>query len=154
MNIADLLVPERVVCDIRDASKKRVLQNMAELIASHGCRLSGNDIFESLIGRERLGSTGLGHGVAIPHARISGAKNTFGAFIKLNEGIDYDAPDHQPVDLLFALLVPEHSTQEHLGILAQLAEMFSNTEFCQRLRECSSAQELYTTLSGWQPPDS
>jgi len=91
--------------------------------------LVARPIFDSLIGRERLGSTGLGHGVALPHGRFNQSQRAVGAFVKLKKGVDFDAIDRQPVDLVFGLLVPDHYTDEHLKILAYLAEMFSDRAF-------------------------
>lgn len=151
MNIADLLTPERVVCNQNLGSKKRVLELLGALIASDQSDFSNRDIFDSLIGRERLGSTGLGHGVALPHGRLSQSHQAIGAFVKLNQGIDFDAIDKQPVDLIFGLLVPEHFTDEHLKILAYLADMFSDQGFCNRLRDIETDQSLFEQLMHWKP---
>lgn len=151
MHIADLLTARRVACGAPSASKKRVLEQLSTLIADGQQGLSPADVFDSLLARERLGSTGLGHGVAIPHGRVKNGTVTVGAFIKLQQPIDFDAIDGEPVDLLFGLLVPEQSTQEHLQLLAQLAEMFSDTAFVARLRAAASAAELHTLLSQWKP---
>ena len=105
------------------------------------------EIFDSLIGRERLGSTCIGSGVAIPHCRIKHGEHTLGAFIKMREGVDYDAIDRQPVDLLFALLVPAESTDEHLEVLAYLAEKFGDESFRQELRASHSCEELVELLT-------
>jgi len=151
MQVTELLNIERISCANQAGSKKRVLEQMSQLIAAGQTELSQDQIFDSLISRERLGSTGLGHGVAIPHARIKDSDKTIAAVIKLNQGVDYDSPDQKPVDLLFALLVPENSTEEHLQLLAQLAEMFSNTEFVTKLRAANDAGELYQALRSWPP---
>lgn len=151
MNIADLLTPNRVVCNQNLGSKKRVLELLGELIASNQTDFSNRDIFDSLIGRERLGSTGLGHGVALPHGRLNQSRQAIGAFVKLNQGIDFDAIDKQPVDLVFGLLVPEHFTDEHLKILAYLADMFSDQAFCDRLRDIETDQNLFEQLMHWKP---
>lgn len=151
MNILDLLIPECVVCDEIITSKKRVLERLGELIASHHSELAADAIFDALIGRERLGSTGLGHGVALPHGRLKQGSRAIGAFIKLRQGIDFDAIDQQHVDLVFALLVPEHFTDEHLRILAHLAEMFSDEAFCRQLRGVDSDQALFERLTQWRP---
>ena len=108
-------------------------------------------VFDSLIGRERLGSTGLGHGVALPHGRVNQAEHAIGAFLKLDKGVDFDALDRQPVDLIFGLLVPDHYTDEHLKILAHLAEMFSDLTFCQRLRQADHDAALYQLFHTWKP---
>lgn len=151
MNIADLLTPKRVVCNQDLGSKKRALELLGELIASDQTDFSNRDIFDSLIGRERLGSTGLGYGVALPHGRLSQSRQAIGAFVKLKEGIDFDAIDKQPVDLIFGLLVPEHFTDEHLKILAYLADMFSDQAFCKQLREVETDQRLFEQLMHWKP---
>lgn len=149
IKIADLITPERVVCDADVSSKKRGLELLSELVAGRDPELQSSAIFNKLIGRERLGSTGLGHGVAIPHARIEGMPSACAAFIKLPEGIDFDAFDQQPVDMLFSLVVPEHFTDEHLQILARLAEMFSDGTFCRQLRDCTDDSALHDLLVQW-----
>ncbi len=151
MDIIDLITPDRIVCNSEVASKKRVIEVLSELLATGQPDLSARPIFDSLIGRERLGSTGLGHGVALPHGRFSQSQQAIGAFIKLKKGVDFDAIDRQPVDLVFGLLVPDHYTDEHLKILAYLAEMFSDQAFCQQLRDADSDQALFERLRDWQP---
>ncbi len=149
IKIADLLTQDRIGCDVAVSSKKRGLEVLSELVAGEAAGLNAGAIFNKLISREKLGSTGLGKGVALPHARVEGSDTATAAFIKLPEGIDFDAFDRQPVDLLFALVVPEHFTDEHLQILARLAEMFSDPEFCNRLREADSAAALHDLLTAW-----
>lgn len=153
MNINHLIAPDRVKCVDGINSKKRALESLSNLLGKGAIEIDSTDIFNQLIERERLGSTGLGHGVALPHGRLAfqstDQQNTVGCFIKLTKGVDFDSPDSQPADLLFALLVPEQCTDEHLKILAALAGMFSNTEFCNQLRNCITDQELYSHLSDW-----
>lgn len=149
MQISALLSPTRVACHQDSASKKRSLELLSQLLATALPVYPEGELFDSLIGRERLGSTGLGHGVALPHGRISGLEAPIAAFISLEKGIDYDAVDNQPVDLLFALLVPAESTDEHLQILARLAAMFSDAGLCQALRECSSSQQCLERIHHW-----
>lgn len=151
MNIKDLITTDRVVCDSEVTSKKRTLELLGELIAHNQPDLTAREVFDSLIGRERLGSTGLGHGVALPHGRLSQNQEAIGAFVKLKHGVDFDAIDQQPVDMVFALVVPEHFTDEHLKILAYLAEMFSDKAFCEKLRAVDSDQDLYQLLIHWKP---
>jgi PTS system nitrogen regulatory IIA component len=151
MQIQDLLSPRRVRYCQQVTSKKRVLERISELLADTAPDLTSEEVFNCLIDRERLGSTGLGKGVAIPHGRVSGLREPVGAFIRLDEGIDFDAIDGLPVDLLFALLVPSESTKEHLGLLAQLAGMFASNPFCTRLRESRSDDELYNLINRWEP---
>lgn len=150
MNISDILSPERISCAATPASKKRVLEEVGALMLNADASLTQGEIFDSLLSRERLGSTGLGHGVAIPHGRIQSGDKTIGAFMQLREGIDFDVIDGQPVDLVFGLLVPEASTDEHLKILSQLAQMFSDKAYCEKLRHATSNEEIYTLLTNWQ----
>lgn len=150
MNISDIISPDRVVCDIDATSKKKALEQLSDIIASDtSTTLLPQDVVDSLIARERLGSTGIGYGVAIPHGRLKNTDHAIAAFAKLHEGIDFDAADNQTVDLLFALLVPEESTNEHLQLLAQLAEMFSDEEFREKLRASKDRQDIYNLLSTW-----
>lgn len=146
MDIETILTPERIAARANVTSKKGVLELLAELIAKDTPSITQAEIFDSLCARERLGSTGLGHGVAIPHGRLKGSQETLGAFVQLEKGVDYDAVDQQPVDLLFALLVPEESTNEHLQILARLAEMFSDSDRLRKLRRAHSEQSLHNLL--------
>lgn len=166
MEVNQLITPDRVQCLSGINSKKRALETISGLLGSGAAGVDPTDIFHQLIERERLGSTGLGHGVALPHGRLTSALQTdnsddaqfeqtlrqsmtLGCFIKLDQGVDFDSPDSKPADLLFGLLVPEDCTDEHLQVLATLANMFSNTEFCEQLRHCQSSEELFTQLSGW-----
>lgn len=154
MNISELIQPDRITCNARTGSKKRALEIISGLLTANSPNMTEEEIFESLVERERLGSTGLGHGIAIPHARLKGREEAIGAFIKLENGIDYDAIDQQPVDLLFALLVPEHFTDEHLHILSQLAEMFDSDVFCDQLRNSKDANQIFDLLTHWQKQSS
>jgi PTS system nitrogen regulatory IIA component len=150
MQLSDIITPERVVAQLHATSKKRALETISKLIAEHSdTSLGASEIFDSLIARERLGSTAIDHGVALPHGRLKNSKHTIGAFVQLSEGIDCDAMDRQDVRLLFALLVPEESTQEHLQLLARLAEMFSNTELREQLNKATDKQALYDLLISW-----
>lgn len=146
MPAADLITPNTIACGVKASSKKRALEALSALLAANGSGLIDTEIFESLIMRERLGSTGIGHGVAIPHGRLKGVKSALGAFVQLEQGVDFDAIDNGPVDLMFALLVPVESTDEHLQLLAQLAEMFSDASLRERLREAESVKEIYELL--------
>lgn len=150
MQLTDLLAPERICCGSRAGSKKRVLEQISGLIAESQEALEKNEVFDSLLSRERLGSTGLGHGVAIPHGRIKGSDKAIGALVTLEHGIDFDAMDNQDVDLLFAVLVPENATDEHLQILAKLAEMFSDAELLERMRKAEDATTLLNEIRNWQ----
>ena len=149
MRISSLLDPGRVACRQTTTSKKRSLELLSQLLSGALPEFSEGELFDSLIGRERLGSTGLGHGVALPHGRLNGLDAPIAAFVTLEAGVDYDAIDNQPVDLLFALLVPEQSTEEHLQILARLATMFSDPELCRMLRECRTGQQCLERINHW-----
>lgn len=135
------LVVERIRCRERGVSKKRALQTIGELLWCHEQGLTANQVFDHLVQREQLGSTGLGEGIGLPHARIAGIPEARGALLLLERGIDYDAPDSQPVDLLFGLLVPEGNNREHLELLAKLAEMFGDEGFRTLLRGAGNAAQ-------------
>jgi len=150
MQVTDLITTDRIECNVDASSKKRALEVLSKLISDSEDTISTNDVFESLLARERLGATGVGYGVAIPHGRLKNTTHTLGAFVKLSNGIDFDAADRQPVDLLFALLVPEESTDEHLKALATLANMFSDSDFRSKLRNASSKEEIINLLLEWQ----
>lgn len=149
MNLKNLVTADSVVCNADVVSKKRALELLADLLAKRTGTNNSFDIFQLLTEREKLGSTSLGHGIALPHARTNFCKQATGVFIRTKEGIDFDSPDQQPTDLLFALMVPEHYTDEHLNILAELASMFNNENFCQNLRTASDSTELYHRLTSW-----
>lgn len=150
MQLSELLTPGRIACNLSTQSKKRALEKLSELISRGEARVTTNEVFDSLLARERLGGTGIGHGVAIPHGRLKNTEMTIGAFIKLQQAVDFDAIDNQPVDLLFALLVPENSTQEHLQVLASIASMFNEEPVREKLRQAKSAEELYQLISDWK----
>jgi PTS system nitrogen regulatory IIA component len=108
-------------------------------------------VFDSLFARERLGSTGLGHGVAIPHGRIKGLKDALGAFLRLGAPVPFDAPDGKPVNLVFALLVPEQATERHLQVLSELAQMFSDRPLRDAMSAAADPASLHQLISTWQP---
>lgn len=145
MSLDELLTPPLTICNLDGGSKKRVLETASKLIAEQAQGLAAEDIFSGLIGRERLGSTGIGSGIAIPHCRLDQAQRATGMLIKLVEPIDFDAIDNQPVDLLFVLLVPSEASDEHLQTLAMLAELFSRQEVLAALRDTSTDQQLFDT---------
>lgn len=139
---ANFISVERISAANPAASKKRVLEEVAGLLASASEELNQGSVFDKLLERERLGSTGLGHGIALPHARVAGVTEARGAFVQLQTGADFDALDKQPVDLVFGLLVPEEATEEHLQLLAKLATLFSDEAFCKRLRKARDSAAL------------
>ncbi len=150
MRISDLITPQRVACNVSSASKKRALERLSELLVNQHPELDPVDVFESLINRERLGSTGLGKGIALPHGRMKQGKQAIAAFMQLRDSVDFDAPDGRPVDLLFALLVPPESSEEHLEILALLSEMFRDPELRDQLRRSHDQQQVYRLLTEWK----
>lgn len=140
------IVEKRIGCKVEAASKKRVLEQLGLRLAQTVPALTQDIVFDALLHRERLGSTGLGKGIALPHARMPQVAKAVGAFVQIPNGVDFDAVDNQPVDLAFAMLVPEDATDEHLKLLAQLAKMFSDTDFCNSLRQAETAEELLTLI--------
>jgi PTS system nitrogen regulatory IIA component len=148
MLISDLLSPERIRLDVQSSSKKRLLELISEELARNSDEFSTREIFESLCARERLGSTGLGKGVAIPHGRVKGSKHVEASFIRLKKPLPFDAVDSQPVDLLFCLAVPEDCGEDHLKLLAQVAELFSDPDLLRQLREAKTSGHLMQLLSG------
>ncbi|MGI9275021.1 MAG: PTS sugar transporter subunit IIA [Endozoicomonas sp.] len=147
MIIEHLLTPERTLCGVHGASKKKILETVAEQISHHVPAINAKDLFNNLIARERLGTTGLGQGIALPHCRSKACQAPTGLFIKLAEPVDFDSVDRQPVDLVFALIVPEESTQEHLQILQALAERFQSAVMLQKMRESENALSLYQSIT-------
>ena len=148
MLISDLLSPERIRCDVQSSSKKQLLELISEELARNSEAFTKREMFESLCARERLGSTGLGNGVAIPHGRIKGSSHVEASFIRLRKPVAFDAIDGQPVDLLFCIAVPEDCGEDHLKLLAQVAEMFSDAAFLEELRKAEDAGTLMQLLSG------
>jgi PTS system nitrogen regulatory IIA component len=180
MNLDTLISSDAVFISNDIKSKKRALEilaeKLAEMLASETSKpghTSGSiadahseevadeaigekedyslEIFQLLIEREKLGSTSMGHGVALPHTRTNLTEHATGAFLKLDNGINFDSPDDQKTDLIFALMVPEHYTDEHLKILSHLATLFSDKNFCQQLRDAKSSDVIYKQLIDWQP---
>ena len=131
--ITQLLSIENIVLDLDVTSKKRVFEHAGLLFENHQ-GIARSTVFDSLFAREKLGSTGLGLGIAIPHGRIKGLKQAAGAFLRLATPVPFDSPDGRPVDLLFVLLVPEQATEQHLQILSELAQRFSDRAFREKLQ--------------------
>lgn len=146
MTITDLITPSRALCGLEGGSKKRILEMASQAIAEQNPSLEAEAIFSGLINRERLGSTAIGEGVAIPHCRLSNCNEALGYLIKLDTPIDFDAVDQHPVDLLFILAVPEDACEEHLNTLASVAENFSRAEFRETLRACHTPTSLYQAV--------
>ena len=151
MELKTILSPDLTFCNIQGVSKKRLLETSAELIAEKVTSVDADQIYNALIAREQLGSTGLGNGIAIPHCRVPKCENTIGCLIKLEKPIDFDAIDGKPVDLLFYLLVPENTIEGHLDVLRNLAERFNNNDYCANLRGCSGNAYLYAAATAPLP---
>ena len=141
--LTKLLTPSQVLLDLEASSKKRVFEQAGMLFESH-LGLARSIVFDSLFAREKLGSTGLGQGIAIPHGRIKGLKHAAGAFLRLSTPVPFDSPDGRPVNLLFVLLVPEQATEEHLQILSELAQRFAERPFREALLAASDASAVVT----------
>ena len=148
MEIAEILSPDRCAVEAGITSKKAVLERLAELISATDKRLTTTMVFDSLIARERLGSTGLGMGVAIPHGRNNIQEAAVGACLLTREDVEFDSIDGQPVRIFFALSVPDEATQEHLQILAKIAECFSDRALVDKIRAADSADVVYRLLTG------
>jgi PTS system nitrogen regulatory IIA component len=146
--ITSLLKPDNVLADLDVSSKKRLFEQAAQLLQASN-QVDAQDVFESLFSREKLGSTALGYGIAIPHGRIKHLQETACAFTRLKTPIDFDAPDNQPVDLVFVLLAPAAATDVHLQILGELAAMFSDEKFRAHLRAATDAAELHHLITEW-----
>ncbi|MDA0226423.1 MAG: PTS IIA-like nitrogen regulatory protein PtsN [Proteobacteria bacterium] len=148
--VAKLLPPSNIEVDLAISSKKRLFEQVGLMFENnHG--IARTTVFESLFARERLGSTGLGQGVAIPHGRIKGLKDALGAFVRLQQPVAFDAPDGAAVNLVFVLLVPEQATEKHLQILSELAQMFSDRALRDAMTAAPDAGALHKIISAWQP---
>jgi PTS system nitrogen regulatory IIA component len=146
MNISDLLVPEAVIPSLKAQNKKQLLQELAARAAIQ-TRLPEKRILETLTERERLGTTGVGAGIAIPHGRMAGATSITGVFARLESGIDYEAVDSQPVDLVFMLLAPENAGADHLKALARVSRLLRNQQAVEKLRAARTAEAIYAILT-------
>ena len=150
--LQQLLHEIAIACGVEVASKKKALEALSTLLGRSADSLNETQIFDSLVARERLGSTGLGHRIAIPHGRLAQLESTAGALLVLETGVDFDAPDRQPVNILFGLLVPEACNDAHLQILAGLAAMFSDADLRGELSSCSDETALRQTMLNWKAP--
>ena len=147
--IARLLTTDHIVTDLDANSKKRIFDDVSKLIEVRQ-ELSGSTVFDALYAREKLGSTGLGLGVAIPHGRLKDLDHPVGVFLRLAHPIEFDSPDGQPVQLIFVLLVPESANEQHLGLIAELAQMFSDQTFRERLIGAPDRVAILEIFSAWQ----
>jgi len=146
MELGDLISPEAVVPTLAATSKKQVLQDLAEKAADL-TGLHGRDIFETLLQRERLGSTAVGRGIAIPHGRVAALQRIVSVFARLEQPIDFEAPDEEPVDLIFLLLAPEHAGADHLKALARISRLLREPQSIERLRSSHDRATIYSVLT-------
>lgn len=147
IKLSDILTPDRIQQGELIQSKKRALEQISHMIVTAATdQVDAVQIFEGLVARERLGSTGIGQGVAIPHCRIKALPTVVSALMILPSGIEFDAIDNQPVDIIMALLVPDETTDEHLQLLATLADKFSQPEFREQLRQTHNSKQLYQLI--------
>jgi len=142
----DLIAPDAIVPHLRANSKKQVLQELARRAADL-CGLSERAVFEVLLERERLGTTGVGHGIAIPHGKLPELERVHGLFARLEKPVDFDAIDERPVDLLFLLLAPEQAGADHLKALARVSRLLRDGSLCEKLRGADSADAIYALLT-------
>jgi PTS system nitrogen regulatory IIA component len=146
IRLENILTPGRSLVNVPGGSKKRVLEEIAKLISREVPDLAMQDVFDSLIAREKLGSTGFGNGIAIPHCRLKNCESPISALLHLDAPVDFDAIDGAPVDLLFVLLVPQAATDAHLELLRQIAGMLDHKEVRDRLRSAASNEALYNVV--------
>ena len=145
MNISDVLSEDMVLVDVDADSKRHLLEKLAEVISERQ-NLDRNAVFEAILERENLGSTGYGNGVAFPHARIDGLRRNVAAFVRLNKAVDYDALDNKNVDLLAFLISSEQNGEDHLQALAAFSRALKNEVICQKVRSAKTPHEIYVAL--------
>jgi len=150
MRVEQLLSTERISCHISASSKKRTLEQLSELLQNGAEIEDKSEIFNALLERERLGTTGFGHGVAIPHGRLKSLKEPVAAFISLEPGVDFDAVDHLPVDLIVALLIPDEQADTHIELLSQIAEMLRDPQLTRELRDAANSETIIDRLRRWK----
>ena len=146
IRLENILTPGRSLVNVPGGSKKRVLEQIAQLIHAQLSELNEQTVFDALVAREKLGSTGFGNGIAIPHCRLSGCSSPISALLHLSTPVDFDAIDGAPVDLLFVLLVPEAATDAHLELLRQIASMLDRKDVRDSLRAAQSNEALYQVV--------
>jgi PTS system nitrogen regulatory IIA component len=150
MQFAKYLPVTHVLLDLDVTSKKRLFEQIGLLFENEN-RIARATVFDALFAREKLGSTGLGHGVAIPHGRIKGLRETLAVFIRTREGVPFESPDDENVRLIFAMLVPEHANEQHLVLLSELAQAFSDADLRAALREEADNRGAHRLLTQWSP---
>lgn len=143
MRVRELLTEDRTYNQVAVSSKKRLLDQIAQLAAASCSGLNEPEIFEALVAREKLGSTGIGEGIAIPHCRLAHCDKAVGLLLKLEQAVEFDAIDGRPVDLVFVLLVPEQNPEQHLKTLSHLANLFNDDDYRADLRQAQTSHQLY-----------
>lgn len=147
MEISSILHPDCVVCAVQGSSKKRILELISQVASQHLVEVDQATILASLSGREKMGCTGIGGGIALPHGRIKGLESALAVLITCQPPVQYDALDNMPVDIFFAILVPEEKAQEHLETLSAIAKKFCDKDILSRLRSATTDQELFQVIS-------
>lgn len=147
INISDFLSAERTLNAVQASSKKKALETIAKTLSANISGLSENALFDQLVQREKLGSTAIGHGCAVPHCHADGISQIYACFLKLDSTIDFDSPDNQKVDLIFAIIVPTDANDIYLNILARISQSLHEEEFRQQLRHAESNETLYQLLT-------
>lgn len=147
--LSDLLNHQRSLCQVQGGSKKKLFELIADLLGREREEFHPAELVAGMLAREKLGTTALGDGIAIPHCRLSDCERPTGVLMTLATPADYDTPDGENVDVIFALVVPSEATQEHLNLLADIARLFSQAEFRDALRACRTSEALYTTAINW-----
>ena len=146
MQLEEILTPERCYCSVEGVSKKRLLKRISENIEKNVGYLDANKIFDALMAREQLGSTGLGNGIAIPHCKVPECREILGCIVTLEEPIDFDSIDSKPVDLIFVLIVPDEQSDAHVQTLSQVAQLFNDENFCFILRNTHDGEDIYNVV--------
>ncbi|MBT8145520.1 MAG: PTS IIA-like nitrogen regulatory protein PtsN [Gammaproteobacteria bacterium] len=146
MQLEEILTPARCYCNVEGVSKKRLLKRISESIEENVGYLDANTVFDALMAREQLGSTGLGNGIAIPHCKVPECKEILGCIVTLEEPIDFDSIDSKPVDLIFVLIVPDEQSDAHVQTLSQVAQLFNDESFCFILRNTHDGDDIYNVV--------
>ena len=146
MYLKSILSLDCTQCAVQVNSKKRILQYISQIAHKKYPELQEQDILESLLGREKLGSTGIGKGIGLPHGRLSGVSKSVAVFLVTEKQLDFDAIDNKPVDIFCALFIPEQNCQEHLTTLSQIAKLLSDKALVKKMRHCTSNEQLYSLI--------
>lgn len=146
MTLQDILTLDCTYCSVSGTSKKRILDKICTIAATKIPGHSAFELLESLVAREKMGSTGIGNGIAIPHGRLPNTEKVFAVVLTTQEPIDFDAVDNRPVDIFIALFVPEDSCQDHLSTLQSIAKLFSDKQIAKQVRKCTSSKQLFKLI--------